>query len=105
MSLLEEGKESLKKAQHIFPFDDFRSGQKEIIKISQRVFSNEEVGLLHAPTGLGKTAAVLTGFFSLGRDHPFEHLFALSRTKSQSKIYIDELEKIRSENTGIGYYP
>lgn len=90
----------MEKMRHIFPYDGFRTGQEEIIEFSKEIFENGKLGLLHAPTGIGKTAASLTGYFTTSKTETSSsnHLMALTRTKSQAKIYIEELEKISKEN-------
>ena len=45
----------------LFPFENIRSGQKQMIKDVNYVIKNEKHLIVHAPTGIGKTAAVLSG--------------------------------------------
>jgi DNA excision repair protein ERCC-2 len=42
-----------------FPFDDLRAGQNDIIEAVERAVRHREALLLSAPTGIGKTMAVL----------------------------------------------
>ena len=43
----------------LFPFPNIRSGQKEFILDVESALKNKKHLLAHAPTGIGKTAAVL----------------------------------------------
>lgn len=92
-----------KELKHYFPYEAFREGQREIITFAQNVFTGEKIGLLHAPTGVGKTAAALTGYFSEAERTSSDRLMALTRTKSQAKIYIEELAKIDEKGESISY--
>ena len=42
-----------------FPYDDFRVGQNQLMKTAEKTVENGQQALIQAPTGLGKTMAVL----------------------------------------------
>ena len=42
-----------------FPYDKVRPTQKEFIETVEKALESSKHAILHAPTGLGKTAAVL----------------------------------------------
>ena len=49
-----------KGSKGIFPFRKVRDGQKQFMKDAEKAFQNNQNLIAHAPTGIGKTAAVLT---------------------------------------------
>lgn len=76
-----------------FPFAAPREGQAEILEAAERSLSAREHLLLEAPTGLGKTAAVLTSAlrFALANDL---RLFVLTSRTLQQRLAIDTLRRI-----------
>jgi len=87
-----------------FPYSAFRKGQLDAIKFILEVFRENSIGLLHAPTGIGKTIAALTSYLALLDEKPDARLIILTRTKSQAFMYIKELNRIRKKiNLDISY--
>jgi len=76
-----------------FPFAQLRRGQAEIEDAALRALSAREHLLLEAPTGLGKTAAVLTTAlrFALANDL---RLFVLTSRTLQQRLALDTLRRI-----------
>jgi DNA excision repair protein ERCC-2 len=70
-----------------FPYKP-RSFQDEIIS---RIYTSDQL-LLSAPTGIGKSVSALCGF--LGDKEEDEKIIVLTRTKSQAKIYQQEMAAI-----------
>ncbi len=77
----------------LFPYPNYRKGQKETIIFIKNVIESGSIGLLHAPTGIGKTISALTAYFSAFKEEGSKGFF-LTRTKSQAMIYVKELRKI-----------
>ncbi len=44
---------------NLFPFDTVRAGQKEFMDAAKKAIESETPLIVHAPTGIGKTAASL----------------------------------------------
>lgn len=81
-----------------FPFKTLRLGQDTLIKdISDAVISQKSI-LVHAPTGLGKTAACLSGVLEYSLSHG-KTVFFLTPKHTQHTTVIDTLKKIK-EKTG-----
>ena len=76
-----------------FPFAQLRAGQAEILSAAQASLAAREHLLLEAPTGLGKTAAVLTAAFrhALANDL---RLFVLTSRTLQQQLAIETLRRI-----------
>ena len=77
----------------VFPFAELRTGQAEIVDAVDRSLAAREHLLLEAPTGLGKTAAVLTSAlrFALANDL---RLFVLTSRTLQQRLALDTLRRI-----------
>ena len=78
----------------LFPFKDVRDGQKEFMDDSERAFSQGKVLLAHAPTGIGKTAAVLTSAVKSKTEN--KKIFFLTSKQSQHRIAIDTVQSMSS---------
>jgi DNA excision repair protein ERCC-2 len=78
-----------------FPYSP-RPYQEKAVLFSTDVFSRNTVGLLSADCGVGKTIAVLSGYFAARASQPEGLLFVLTRTHSQSKVFENELEVLRT---------
>ncbi len=80
-----------------FPFKKTRLGQDEIISAVTDVNSNEEELLMQAPTGTGKTAAVLTGAIP-PVIKKWKILFFLTSKNTQKKILAETIQKVVDNN-------
>ncbi len=76
-----------------FPFATPRPGQAEIVSAAERALEAREQLLLEAPTGLGKTAAVLTAALrhALANDL---RLFVLTSRTLQQRLALETLERV-----------
>jgi DNA excision repair protein ERCC-2 len=76
-----------------FPFATLREGQAEVLEAAELSLAAREHLLLEAPTGLGKTAAVLTSAlrFALANDL---RLFVLTSRTLQQRLAIETLRRI-----------
>ncbi len=79
----------------LFPYSP-RPSQEKAVGLAANVYSSKTVGLLSADCGVGKTIAVLSGYFAVRSNDETSRLFALTRTRSQSKVFESELEVLRS---------
>jgi len=80
----------------IFPFPHIRKGQKEFLKDAEHAIRNKRTLIAHAPTGIGKTAAVLTAAI---KEKGTYKIFFLTSKQSQHRIVIDTLQKMPSHIT------
>ena len=74
-----------------FPHDKIRLGQDELLKDLEAAFSAGKILLAHAPTGLGKTASVLSTTIPLALEKK-KIVFFLTNRHTQHKIAIDTLK-------------
>jgi len=70
-----------------FPFAAMRSGQPEIIEAARRALEQRTPLLLEAPTGLGKTAAVLYGIMPYALQNDKQAMFLTSKTTQQDLVF------------------
>ena len=75
-----------------FPFDSIRPGQEEIINSVKKAGNEKEELLLQAPTGTGKTAAVLTGAIPPVVTN-WRILFFLTAKNTQKKILAETMTR------------
>ncbi|MCK5132641.1 MAG: PD-(D/E)XK nuclease family protein [Candidatus Sabulitectum sp.] len=75
-----------------FPFDSIRPGQEEIISSVKKAGDEREELLLQAPTGTGKTAAVLTGAIPPVVTN-WRILFFLTAKNTQKKILAETMTR------------
>ncbi len=76
-----------------FPHEKVRPIQEDLIRDSFNAMSNDEFLLSHAPTGIGKTAAVLTSAIALAKRKGFTIFFSTPR-HSQQEIVVRTAKKI-----------
>ncbi|MHC1585867.1 MAG: helicase C-terminal domain-containing protein [Candidatus Syntropharchaeia archaeon] len=79
----------------LFPFPCIRKGQREFLLDVRKVLELGGILFAHAPTGIGKTAAVLAPSL----EYAFEHdkvVFFLTSKQSQHRIGIETLRMIKS---------
>lgn len=95
------GFNTLKKALELFPYESFRSNQMILLN---RLLKKDRV-ILHAPTGFGKTAVVLSAVLSK-MNLAEEKLLIFTRTKQQIlDVYINEFGKIMDKGIGLNVIP
>ncbi len=76
-----------------FPFAQLRAGQAEILSAAQASLAAREHLLLEAPTGLGKTAAVLTAALQHALANDLR-LFVLTSRTLQQQLAVETLRDI-----------
>ncbi|MDY6964559.1 MAG: ATP-dependent DNA helicase [Halobacteriota archaeon] len=79
----------------LFPFPRIRSGQKELLSDVESVLSDGRHLIAHAPTGIGKTVAVLTPALDYVLKNNKTIIF-LTPKQSQHKIAVETLKMIKS---------
>ncbi len=85
----------------LFPFDTIRQGQETLVEKVGEVISSGKNLIAHAPTGIGKTAAVLAPALSFALKNNKRILFVTPR-HSQHRIAIETLKMI-SEKHGVKF--
>jgi len=80
----------------LFPYQDVRPVQGELIEIMLSSLQGKKNIIVHAPTGLGKTVASLSPALSLAVKNNSTIFFLTSR-HTQHKIVIDTLKKIKQK--------
>jgi len=78
----------------IFPFPSIREGQKEFMEDVKHAVEGENILIAHAPTGIGKTAAVLAPALQYAIENA-KSVFFLTSKRSQHKIAIDTLRLVK----------
>jgi len=78
-----------------FPFDEIRPGQQEIMDMVMKTGRDREELLLQAPTGTGKTAAVLAGAIPPVVEN-WRILFFLTAKNTQKKILAETVDRFIS---------
>ena len=79
-----------------FPYSEIRDGQREFLNDVTKALHSKSHLLANAPTGMGKTVAVLFSALRFAMKNDKLIIFLTSR-KSQHIIVIDELKKIYNE--------
>lgn len=92
---------NVRRIEDIFPYDTIRKGQRELIDFVYSIFYEGKIGLAYAPTGIGKTIAILVAYALLVDEK--KQLIVLTRTKSQAKIYLRELLALKKRGARIPY--
>jgi DNA excision repair protein ERCC-2 len=82
--------------KNLFPFDSYRKGQESFIKVVNTALENKKDVLAQIPTGVGKTAAVLSATLSYAIEHNKKVIFLTSK-HTHHKIAIDTLRKIKEK--------
>ena len=90
MPLTEEFREVL------FPHDEVRPIQDELIRAINRVITTQQNLIAHAPTGLGKTAAALGPALKEALKKDLTVFFLTSR-HTQHKLAMETVNKIKSK--------
>ena len=81
----------------LFPYDVLRNGQRDIISYISFAIQARKNALLHAPTGLGKTAAALSPAVEFALDKDLTVFFLTSR-QTQHKLAIETLRAIKDKH-------
>src|SRR3989344_484680 len=80
----------------LFPHDTSRKVQDDMVKDVYEAVSSKKNLIVHAPTGIGKTAASLSPALSYALENNLTVFFLTSR-HTQHKIALDTLKKIKEE--------
>jgi len=83
-----------KEKTSIFPFASIRDGQREFMEDVKHAVEGGNVLIAHAPTGIGKTVAVLVPALKYAIENG-KSIFFLTSKRSQHKIAIDTLRLIK----------
>ncbi|HDJ96748.1 MAG TPA: ATP-dependent DNA helicase [Candidatus Aenigmarchaeota archaeon] len=83
-------------SKFLFPFPKVRPVQKDMIKKVYEVVSNSNHLIAHAPTGIGKTAAVLSPSLAYALNNDLT-VFFLTPKHSQHKIVVETLQRIKEK--------
>lgn len=81
----------------LFPFPEIREKQEEMLNISKEALDKKQNLIVHAPTGLGKTAASVTAALEESRQNN-QKVFFLTPRNSQHKIAIETITKINERH-------
>ena len=81
----------------LFPFEEYREGQNSFMKVINTALSNKKDILAQIPTGVGKTAAVLTKCLEYSLQNNKQIIFLTSK-HTQHRIAIDTLRKIKEKH-------
>src|SRR3990172_7850646 len=81
----------------LFSHDVIRPGQKELVETVQKALKEKKHVLAHAPTGLGKTAAVLCPALDLALQRDLTVFFLTSR-HTQHKIVLETAKQVMEKN-------
>ncbi len=82
----------------IFPYDNVRPEQDELVKDVFSAVSSGKCLIAHAPTGLGKTAAALSPALKYALEHG-KTVFFLTSRHTQHHIAVETLKLIRSKHS------
>lgn len=94
---MKEIKENSKKLNmQFFPFKKIRKGQKDFQEDARRAILEGKHLIAHAPTGIGKTAAVIAPALEFALENNKFVLFLTSK-QSQHKIAVETLKKIKEK--------
>lgn len=80
----------------LFPYDKIRPVQDELVKEIESALNNKHHLIVHAPTGLGKTAATIAPALAFAMKKDLTVFFLTSR-HTQHKIVIDTLKEIKKK--------
>lgn len=88
-------KEKLK--QILFPHDEVREIQDQLILDVEKTIEDKKSLIMHAPTGLGKTASTLPVALAYAAKHN-KTVFFLTSRHTQHKIAVDTLKEIKAKH-------
>src|SRR3989344_230405 len=81
----------------LFPYDNVRKSQEDVIAEISRCVAEKKNLILHAPTGIGKTAAALSPCLAYGLEHG-KTVFFLTARQTQHDIAIETLRDIKKKH-------
>ncbi|MBT3395452.1 ATP-dependent DNA helicase [archaeon] len=81
----------------LFPYDTLRKGQDSFIKVVRTAINYRKDVLAQVPTGVGKTAAVLSATLNYAIDNNKKIIFLTSK-HTHHKIAIDTLREIKDKH-------
>ena len=85
-----------RKQELLFPYEIVREEQNKLLLLTAATIENKRNLIVHAPTGLGKTAATLSPALKAAIDKDMTVLFLTSR-HTQHKIAIETLKLIKEK--------
>ncbi len=83
-----------KRKEWLFPFEEIRPIQDELLGEVEKAFQEKKNFIVHAPTGLGKTASTLPVALSLALKENLKVIFLTNR-HTQHQIALETLQKIK----------
>ncbi len=86
-----------------FPFESFREGQRQIVKDVSSIIEYEEQIIIQAPTGTGKTVAVLYPAISAIAEGRIQKIFYLTSRTTGRLIAEKTLTKLKESGLRIKY--
>lgn len=81
----------------LFPYHKVRDNQKKLLNDVKKSLKQGENLVAHAPTGLGKTAAVLPPALAYGKKNS-KKVFFLTPRHSQHRIAVETLREVKEEH-------
>jgi len=81
----------------LFPHEQIRPEQEKLLETVKKTISSKKNLIVHAPTGLGKTAAAISPALSYALENNLTVFFLTSR-HTQHKIVIDTLRQIKEKH-------
>src|SRR3989338_6580723 len=82
---------------NFFPHEKIRPEQEKLLKAVENSLASKKNLIVHAPTGLGKTAATISPALSFALEKDLT-VFYLTSRHTQHKIVIDTLRKIKEKH-------
>ena len=86
-----------------FPFDTVRSQQEEIFNFCEGIYEDKGSGIIQAPTGTGKTAAVLFPLLKKSMVDGRQVFYATSRN-TQHQLPVEFLKKLKEKLNSVTIY-
>ncbi len=80
----------------LFPHDEMREIQEEMVNLVQSCVKSKKNAIIHAPTGLGKTAASISPIIKEALDQN-KTIFFLTSRNTQHKIALDTVKQIKDK--------
>ncbi|RME53831.1 ATP-dependent DNA helicase [Candidatus Woesearchaeota archaeon] len=84
-------------ASRLFPHEVIREGQDALLELVDRAIVERKPLVVHAPTGLGKTAAALSPALNRAVEQDLAVLFVTPR-HTQHKLVLETLKKIKEKH-------